>query len=83
MQTPLDAAISAAAVAEATYTADLNNVASIQSAIASATSPLEAAQAQLAADSVAFAGALSVLGAAAQAAELALAPAPAPLPSAA
>ena len=74
MQTPLDAAISAAAVAEATYNADLDNVAAIQNAISTATSPLAAAQAQLAADTAAFNSALGLLAAAAVAAQIAPAP---------
>lgn len=68
MGTPLDQAITAAAAAEATYEADVQNVASIEIAITTATAPLAAAQSQENTDAVAFNAALTNLAAAANAA---------------
>lgn len=65
MQSALDQAITAASTAEATYTADVNNVASIQSSIATATAPLAPAQTQLTTDTEAYVTALNALSAAA------------------
>jgi len=58
MQSDLDQAITAAAAAESTYTADVQNVAQIQQAIAAATQPLSPAQAQLTADQASYKQAL-------------------------
>ena len=70
MQSPLDAAITATAAAEATYAADVTNQATIETAIAAATTPLDAAKAQTATDAVAFNAALDALSAAALAAKV-------------
>jgi hypothetical protein len=70
MNTPLDNAITAAAAAEATYQADAANVASIQTAIATATAPLAPAQSQLLTDAASFNTALQALSAAALAAQV-------------
>lgn len=78
MNTPLDLAISAAAGAEGTYSADLQNVSNIQTAIETATAPLAPAQAQLSTDAVAFNKALDDLAAAATAAKVTVAETPAP-----
>jgi len=50
MQSKLDQSITKAAASEATYSADQANLKTIQDTIASATTPLEGAQSQLAAD---------------------------------
>ncbi len=60
----------AAGVAESAVLADQTNVASIQSAIASATSPLDPAQEQLAGDIVTFNAALQNVSAVALSAQL-------------
>lgn len=70
MNSPLDNAITAAAAAEATYSADQANLATIQQAITAATTPLAPAQAQLATDAAAFNAALDALSAAALAAKV-------------
>ena len=75
MQSALDQAITAAAAAEATYSADLANVGSIQTAIATATAPLAPAQAQLTTDTAAYVAALQALSQAALAEVQALTPA--------
>lgn len=77
-QTALDQAITAAAAAEATYVADSSTVANINVAIAAATSPLSAAEAQVAADAAVFNTSLQALSAAALAAQVAVPSAPAP-----
>lgn len=74
---PLDQAIAAAAAAEATYTGDVNNVASIQSSITTAQAPLVPAQAQLATDAAAYNTALDALIAAATGAKVAVPSSPA------
>ena len=68
MGTPLDQAIANASAAEATYTGDINNVANINTAIATATAPLGPAQAQLTSDTLAYNAALNALSQAALAA---------------
>ena len=70
MQSALDQAITTASAAEATYSADVSNVAAIQTAIATATAPLAPAQAQDATDAVAFNAALQALSTAALAAQV-------------
>ena len=70
MQSALDAAITTAAAAEATYNADVATVATIQTAIQQATSPLEPARTQAATDAVAFNQALDALSEAALAAKV-------------
>jgi hypothetical protein len=70
MNTPLDNAITTAAAAEATYSADVQSVGTIQTAIATATAPLAPAQAQLATDATAFNAALDQLSAAALGAKI-------------
>ena len=70
MNTALDNAITAAAAAEATYQADVDNVATIQTAISTATAPLPAAQAKAGADAAKFNEALDALAAAATAAKV-------------
>ena len=70
MQSALDAAITTAAAAEATYNADVATVATIQTAIQQATSPLEPAQTQAATDAAAFNQALDALSEAALAAKV-------------
>ena len=70
MNTPLDNAIVAASAAEATYNADLANVATIQTSIETATAPLAPAQAQLSNDAMSFNAALDALAAAAVAAKV-------------
>jgi hypothetical protein len=72
MQSPLDLAITAAAAAEATYTADVQNVVAIQASIDAATSPLASAQAQMAADAKLFNLSLDALSAAALATEVSI-----------
>ena len=57
--------------AEATYSADVTNVATIETAIATATAPLTAAQTQAATDATAFNASLDALSAAALAAKVA------------
>jgi len=47
MNSPLDSQITATAASEATYLADVANVATIQTSIATATTPLAPAQTQL------------------------------------
>jgi len=71
MNSPLDNAITAAAAAEATYSTDVNNVATIETAIATATAPLAAAQTQTNADATAFNASLDALSGAALAAKVA------------
>jgi uncharacterized protein YlxW (UPF0749 family) len=68
MQSNLDAAITAASSAEATYTADSLTVSNIQASIATATAPLAPAEAQVSTDATAFNAALQALSAAALAA---------------
>jgi hypothetical protein len=75
MLTPLDSASGAAATAEATYLADLANVAAIQAAIDSTTNPLAPAQAQMATDAATYNTTLDALATAAIAAKV---PIPAP-----
>jgi hypothetical protein len=70
MQSALDAAITNAAAAEATYTADTANVATIESAIEAATSPLAPAKAQQVTDAGAFNTSLDALSNAALAAKV-------------
>lgn len=70
MQSALDAAITTAAAAEATYSADVSNVATIRAAIESATTPLAPAEAQQATDATAFNAALDALSLAALAAKV-------------
>ena len=70
MQSNLDAAITNTAALEATYQADVSNVATIQTNIAAATSPLGPAQAQLSTDATAFNASLDALAAAAVAAKV-------------
>lgn len=70
MNTPLDNAITAAAAAEATYNADVENVATIEGAISAATTPLLPAKAQLSTDASNFNAALDALSAAALAAKV-------------
>lgn len=70
MQSALDQAITAASAAEATYQADVNNVATIQANIEAATSPLAPAQAQAATDGVAYNASLDALISAATAAKV-------------
>ncbi|MBZ5621450.1 MAG: hypothetical protein LAQ69_22400 [Acidobacteriia bacterium] len=65
MQSILDAAITKAAAAEATYVADTANVANIETAIKAATDPLAPAQEQQAADATTFNAALDELSQAA------------------
>ena len=72
MNTQLDTALQAAAAAEATYNADVANVATIQTAIDTATAPLAPAKAQLATDAAGFNAALDSLSAAALAAKVPL-----------
>ncbi len=81
MNTPLDNAITAAAAAEATYSADTDNVVAIQTAIDTATAHLAPAQAKQATDAVAFNAALDALSAAAIASKIPGAPAPNPPPA--
>lgn len=70
MTSALDQAINAASAAEATYNADVANVANIQTAIDTATQPLAPAQAQLATDKAAFNAALDTLASAATSAKI-------------
>jgi len=70
MQTALDQAITNTASAEATYSADVSNEATITAAIAAAQTPLAAAQAQTATDAVSFNAALDALSAAALSAKV-------------
>lgn len=70
MSTALDTAIAAATAAEAAYNTDVQNVATIQEAITTATAPLAAAQAQQATDVTALNNALDALSAAALAAKI-------------
>lgn len=70
MQSALDSAITNASAAEATYSADVNNVQTIQTAIQTATQPLAPAQAQLATDADAFNASLDALSGAALAAKV-------------
>ncbi len=70
MQSALDQAITEAAAAEATYSADVANIATIQTAIDQATSPLAPAQDKQKTDAVAFNAALDALAAAATAAKV-------------
>ena len=81
MQSALDQAITAVSAAEATVIADQNSVTTIQTAIATATAPLDSAQKTLAADTAAFNQKLDDLVTAAQAAKIPVAPAP-PTPTA-
>lgn len=67
MQSLIDQKQAAAAAAEGVYSNDLANVATIQTNIAAATSPLVAAQAQLATDQAAYVAALQDLDQAVQA----------------
>jgi hypothetical protein len=76
MNTQLDVALQAASAAEATYNADVANVATIQTAISTASAPLAAAQAQLSTDASAFNATLDDLSAAALAAKVPVATAP-------
>jgi hypothetical protein len=57
----IDQAITDAAAAEATYNADVSNVASIQAAADAASAPLPAAQAKLVTDAIAYNNKLDVL----------------------
>ena len=79
MQSALDQAITDAAAAEATYQSDLDNLATIQTAIDTATSPLAPAQAKLATDAAAYNAKLDALIVAATAAKIPSVPAPAPV----
>jgi len=76
MQTQLDQAITAAAAAEATALADQTNIATIQTAIATATSPLAPAQAQYVTDATAFNATCDALSAAALSSKITLPPTP-------
>jgi hypothetical protein len=76
MGTQLDQAISAVSAAEATYNSDTQNIANIQTAIATATAPLAPAQAQLATDTTSYVAALNALISAAQDAINAVSPPP-------
>jgi hypothetical protein len=67
---PLDSAIADAAAKEATYSADLQNVSSIQISISQASSGLVPAQAQLATDAKAYNDSLDALISAATAAKV-------------
>ena len=78
MNSPLDNAITAAAAAEATYSADVNNTATIEANIATATAPLAPAQAQQNTDAVAFNAALDALADAATSAKVPVTPPPPP-----
>lgn len=71
----IDDAIKAVSAAEATYNADLTNVATIQTAIATATAPLAPAQTQLNTDATAYNSSLDALIAAATAAKVTVPPA--------
>ncbi|HLZ39415.1 MAG TPA: hypothetical protein VKQ11_00540 [Candidatus Sulfotelmatobacter sp.] len=70
MNSTLDTALQNAAAAEATYQASLGNVATIQTAIDTATTPLEPAKAKLATDATAFNAAMDTLSQAALAAKV-------------
>lgn len=70
MQSALDAAITDTSAKEATLTADQGSLANIQTAIATATSPLAPAQALVSADVIAFNASLDALSAAALAAKI-------------
>lgn len=70
MQSALDQAITAAAATESTYNGDADNVATIQTAIEAATSPLAPAQAKMLADAVPYNAALDALSEAALAAKV-------------
>jgi hypothetical protein len=70
MITPLDLAMQQAGLAEQAVLTDQTNVGNIQDAIAASTSPLDAAQAQLAEDVQAFTLALQNVSAVALAAQL-------------
>ena len=70
MQSALDQAITDASVAEATYSADVASVATIEAAIETATAPLAPAQAQAAKDAETFNAALDALSAAALASKV-------------
>jgi hypothetical protein len=70
MNSPLDTAINAASAAEATYNADVDNVATIQTAIDTATQPLVPAKAKLATDATAYNASLDTLSQAALAAKV-------------
>lgn len=63
MTTPLDDAIATTSKAEAVFINDQQNVATIQAAINSATSPLQPAQDQLTTDTTAYKQALTNLAA--------------------
>ena len=78
----LDQASAAVAAAEATYNADTQSVANIETSIATATAPLAAAQAQVAADTTNYVTALQSLIAAANAQISVLQPATTGAPSA-
>ena len=80
MNSPIDQAIAAASAAEATYNSDVANVANIETAIQTATSPLAPAQAQLTSDQAAYVAALQTLDQAVQAEIASLTP-PAPAPA--
>ena len=70
MGSDLDNAIAAASAAEATYASDVQNVATIEAAIATATAPLQPAQTKQNTDAAAYNTALDALIAAAQAAKV-------------
>lgn len=61
MQSALDQAITVVAAAEATFQSSVGNVATIQSNIAAATSPLAPAQTQLSTDQAAYVASLQAL----------------------
>jgi hypothetical protein len=66
MQSAIDQAITNVAAAEATYTGDVTNIATIQTAIQAANTPLAAAQAQLTTDEASYVAALQALAQAVQ-----------------
>lgn len=78
MTPTLDQAVTAVTAAEATYNADVNNVATIEANVSTASAPLPAAQAQVATDQTAYVSALNDLVAAAQAKIATLDPPPPP-----
>ena len=82
MQSAIDQAFSAAATAEATYTAGQDNVATIEAAIASATAPLADAQAKVLNGAIAYRAALVALAAEIQTTIATLTEPPSPAPTA-
>jgi hypothetical protein len=76
MGSNLDTAINAVSAAEATWNADVANVANIEASITQAQTPLAPAQATLATDTQAYVAALNAVVTAAQEQIKALAPPP-------